>query len=52
VGQVDALHTSPNKDPLLFFAGEFGALHGQSRPRRRPKTGPDRGAAALSRSYG
>ena len=26
VGQVDALHTSPNKDPLLFFAGEFGAL--------------------------
>jgi 3-hydroxy-9,10-secoandrosta-1,3,5(10)-triene-9,17-dione monooxygenase reductase component len=26
VGQVDVLHTSPNKDPLLFFAGEFGAL--------------------------
>jgi 3-hydroxy-9,10-secoandrosta-1,3,5(10)-triene-9,17-dione monooxygenase reductase component len=26
VGQVDALHTAPNKDPLLFFAGAFGTL--------------------------
>jgi 3-hydroxy-9,10-secoandrosta-1,3,5(10)-triene-9,17-dione monooxygenase reductase component len=26
VGQIDALYTSPNKDPLLFFAGAFGAL--------------------------
>jgi 3-hydroxy-9,10-secoandrosta-1,3,5(10)-triene-9,17-dione monooxygenase reductase component len=26
VGRVDALHTSPNKDPLLFFAGAFGGL--------------------------
>ena len=26
VGQVVALHTSPNKDPLVFFAGEYGAL--------------------------
>jgi 3-hydroxy-9,10-secoandrosta-1,3,5(10)-triene-9,17-dione monooxygenase reductase component len=26
VGHVDALHTSPSKDPLVFFAGEFGAL--------------------------
>jgi 3-hydroxy-9,10-secoandrosta-1,3,5(10)-triene-9,17-dione monooxygenase reductase component len=26
VGQVDALHTSPNKDPLLFFAGALGSL--------------------------
>jgi 3-hydroxy-9,10-secoandrosta-1,3,5(10)-triene-9,17-dione monooxygenase reductase component len=26
VGHVDALQTSPSKDPLVFFAGEFGAL--------------------------
>ncbi len=26
VGHVDALHTSPIRDPLVFFAGEFGAL--------------------------
>ena len=26
VGHVHALHTSPSKDPLVFFAGEFGAL--------------------------
>jgi 3-hydroxy-9,10-secoandrosta-1,3,5(10)-triene-9,17-dione monooxygenase reductase component len=26
VGRVDALHTSPNKDPLVFFAGAFGGL--------------------------
>jgi 3-hydroxy-9,10-secoandrosta-1,3,5(10)-triene-9,17-dione monooxygenase reductase component len=26
VGHVEALHTSTNKDPLVFFAGEFGAL--------------------------
>ncbi len=26
VGHVDALHTSPSRDPLVFFAGEFGAL--------------------------
>jgi 3-hydroxy-9,10-secoandrosta-1,3,5(10)-triene-9,17-dione monooxygenase reductase component len=26
VGQVDNLHISPNNDPLVFFAGAFGAL--------------------------
>jgi 3-hydroxy-9,10-secoandrosta-1,3,5(10)-triene-9,17-dione monooxygenase reductase component len=26
VGRVDALHISPIKDPLVFFAGAFGAL--------------------------
>jgi 3-hydroxy-9,10-secoandrosta-1,3,5(10)-triene-9,17-dione monooxygenase reductase component len=26
VGHVDALHTSSDKDPLVFFAGEFAAL--------------------------
>jgi 3-hydroxy-9,10-secoandrosta-1,3,5(10)-triene-9,17-dione monooxygenase reductase component len=26
VGQVDNLHISPSKDPLVFFAGAFGAL--------------------------
>ncbi len=26
VGHVDALHTSRSKDPLIFFAGQFGAL--------------------------
>jgi 3-hydroxy-9,10-secoandrosta-1,3,5(10)-triene-9,17-dione monooxygenase reductase component len=26
VGRVDALHISPSKDPLVFFAGAFGAL--------------------------
>jgi flavin reductase (DIM6/NTAB) family NADH-FMN oxidoreductase RutF len=26
VGRVDALRTSPLKDPLTFFAGAFGAL--------------------------
>ncbi len=26
VGRVDALRTSPLKDPLVFFAGAFGAL--------------------------
>jgi flavin reductase (DIM6/NTAB) family NADH-FMN oxidoreductase RutF len=27
VGRVDHLRTSPGKAPLLFFAGELGALH-------------------------
>jgi 3-hydroxy-9,10-secoandrosta-1,3,5(10)-triene-9,17-dione monooxygenase reductase component len=27
VGRVDDLHISPINDPLLFFAGAFGALH-------------------------
>jgi len=26
IGQVDNLHISPIKDPLLFFAGGFGTL--------------------------
>jgi 3-hydroxy-9,10-secoandrosta-1,3,5(10)-triene-9,17-dione monooxygenase reductase component len=26
VGRVDALHTSPNRDTLVFFAGAFGGL--------------------------
>ena len=26
VGRVDCLHTSPSYDPLVFFAGAFGAL--------------------------
>ena len=26
VGRVDGLHTSPSDDPLVFFAGAFGAL--------------------------
>ena len=26
VGQVDNLHISPDNDPLVFFAGAFGAL--------------------------
>ena len=26
VGRVDNLHTSPSYDPLVFFAGAFGAL--------------------------
>jgi 3-hydroxy-9,10-secoandrosta-1,3,5(10)-triene-9,17-dione monooxygenase reductase component len=26
IGHADALNTSPNRDPLVFFAGEFGAL--------------------------
>jgi 3-hydroxy-9,10-secoandrosta-1,3,5(10)-triene-9,17-dione monooxygenase reductase component len=26
VGRVDDLHTSPSYDPLVFFAGAFGAL--------------------------
>jgi len=26
VGRVDALHTSPSHEPLVFFAGAFGAL--------------------------
>ena len=26
VGRVGELHTSPNRDPLLFFTGEFRAL--------------------------
>jgi 3-hydroxy-9,10-secoandrosta-1,3,5(10)-triene-9,17-dione monooxygenase reductase component len=26
VGQVDDLHVSPVEEPLVFFAGEFGAL--------------------------
>ena len=30
VGQVDNLHISPNKDPLVFFAGAFGALKQRS----------------------
>lgn len=26
VGRVDALHTPEGADPLVFFAGAFGAL--------------------------
>ena len=26
IGRVDDLHISPNKDPLVFFAGAFGTL--------------------------
>jgi 3-hydroxy-9,10-secoandrosta-1,3,5(10)-triene-9,17-dione monooxygenase reductase component len=26
VGRIDALHIPPIKDPLIFFAGAFGAL--------------------------
>ena len=31
VGRVDDLHTSPSYDPLVFFAGAFGALNTRSR---------------------
>ena len=31
LGRVDNLRTSPIKDPLLFFAGAFGALNTRSR---------------------
>lgn len=33
VGHVDALHTSPSRDPLVFFAGAFAALHCSSSSR-------------------
>jgi 3-hydroxy-9,10-secoandrosta-1,3,5(10)-triene-9,17-dione monooxygenase reductase component len=29
-GRVDQLHNSPDRDPLVFFAGEFGALQQSS----------------------
>jgi 3-hydroxy-9,10-secoandrosta-1,3,5(10)-triene-9,17-dione monooxygenase reductase component len=31
VGQVHTVRTSPNNDPLVFFAGAFGALNTRSR---------------------
>jgi 3-hydroxy-9,10-secoandrosta-1,3,5(10)-triene-9,17-dione monooxygenase reductase component len=42
VARVDAVRISPDKDPLLFFAGEFGALQARLRP--------GRGSDSLARS--
>jgi 3-hydroxy-9,10-secoandrosta-1,3,5(10)-triene-9,17-dione monooxygenase reductase component len=36
VGKVDNLHTSPNKHPLIFFAGAFGTLQQRTTATRSP----------------
>ena len=36
VARVDEVRISPSKDPLVFFAGEFGALQATGRPGRGP----------------
>jgi 3-hydroxy-9,10-secoandrosta-1,3,5(10)-triene-9,17-dione monooxygenase reductase component len=40
VGKVDNLHISPNKHPLIFFAGAFGTLQQRSTPTRTPFLSP------------